>query len=434
MKVTRFFSANENLRNNHKYNDHYNTTTTTSLATTIEYGAKTTQQNRSAIGADHRAISTSERTSLGSIGGTAVVDINHSWATKSWDEIIFLGNHPVSLFRLKVIFQTMALNVNDLNVPDAFKNLPSFNGNSHELHGFIKAVNSVSPYLTNAPAHVRPFWFATVRNKITGTASDRLRLYGEPETWESIRTCLLLHFSDHRDTRTLYNQLNLLKHTGDIQSFYDKILELVATLNDKARVEHANNAAARQSTIDRNIAEGLTVFMTGLREPFKTILMSRNPPTLNEAYSIAMQIQPEMNKPNKPYQPDNNYRHNNYNNPKYNTNRFSNTNNYQQRNYSNNQHQNYVPRQFNYTPRPFMNNHSQPRNIPEPMEVDQSTANTRQQNNNAFRGFNNRGYNNGTQVRGNATTNRRNENNSMVVEELFNNENFQQTGNQTPTT
>lgn len=91
------------------------------------------------------------------------------------------------------------VNLNDLNTPDVII--------------IISTVNPVAALIITAPENSRQFFLRAIRNKIIGIASDRLRLYGEPEAWTGIRTYLELHFSDHRDQRTLYNQLNSLRQT-----------------------------------------------------------------------------------------------------------------------------------------------------------------------------------------------------------------------------
>lgn len=315
------------------------------------------------------------------------------------------------------------VNITDLNTPDVVKNLPVFHGNAQELNIFITTVNPVAALVQQAPVQVRPFWFAAIRNKIKGAASERLRLYGEPESWEAIRTCLQLHFTDHRDQRTLYNQLNNLKQSGNVQIFYDKILELVTALNDKARTE-ITNPVVRQATIDRHLEEGLKIFMHGTKDPLRTILLSRNPTTLNGAFAIAMQMQSDTYT--NTYQPKTNF------NQQYNTNR----NPFNQQ-YNTNRNQ-FNPQSNTQTFQRNTNNSMQ-RKV-EPMEVDQSTTNTRRVGN-AF--VNNTGqYRNSGQHRNFGSVNRNqhqfgnnrfpnnppNVINNVTVEEIFANENFHENG------
>lgn len=178
-------------------------------------------------------------------------------------------------------------NLNEFNTPDIIRNLPEFHGDPRTLHNFLNNATPVMRLVTNAPEAVRPFWAAAIRNKIRGAASERLRLYGEPDTWANIRTCLVLHFSENRDKRTLYNELTSLRQTHGMNKFYDEILEIITALNQK--VTDSNELAQiKQAEIQRNLAEGLQVFMNGVHEPLRTILLSRNPPTLSDAYKIAL--------------------------------------------------------------------------------------------------------------------------------------------------
>lgn len=190
------------------------------------------------------------------------------------------------------------INIAQLATPDIIKNLPEFRGDMNELHSFISTVNQVATIIDIAPVTIRPFWSLALRNKIKGVASDRLRLCGGPTDWENIRTCLLQHFDDHRDQRTLYHQLSILKQNNlSIHEFNNKVLELVTALNSKVTNEEENNEI-KQLLILRNCKEGLETFINGSKEPLKTILLARNPQTLHDAYNIALQIQIDV-QPNQ---------------------------------------------------------------------------------------------------------------------------------------
>lgn len=290
-------------------------------------------------------------------------------------------------------------NINEFNTPDVIRNLPEFHGDYKTIQNFIRTVNPVAELVAQAPEFAQPFWFTAIRNKIQGAASERLRLYGEPETWAGIRTCLLLHFSDHRDQRSLYNQLNSLKQTHSVTSFYDQILELVTALNQK--VMNSNHPAAiKQAEIERNLVEGLQIFISGVHEPLRTILFSRAPGALNDAFAIAMQLQFD-NKKQFSYQ-------------------STNTNSRYVQNQSQLHFQPRIRQVNNYQQRPVVNNNNYNRNNsfrgtsqqnsrfgpnvrnPTPMDVDRSTQNRRQNL-------------------------QPNQSRRFVAEELFSNENFRNT-------
>lgn len=351
------------------------------------------------------------------------------------------------------------INLATLNTPDIIKNLPEFVGNTKDIHNFIKAVDPISNLLAQTPAATQPFWLQAIRNKIKGEASDRLRLHGEPSTWIEIKNCLLRHFTDHRDLRTLYNQLNNIKQTGSVQRFYDDILEIVTALNVKINSEE-NNENIKEMLIERNLTEGLQTFMAGIREPIKTILLSRNPDSLNTAFEIAIQIQDNSFKTNTFN--NTNYRASNLQNPQ--NNRLFRQNSYQ-RNYQNNTQDSLNPNHFPRNYQNFAQTHAQnqfqrnhinvaPRQNPqlyqnnqvEAMDVDPS-ANVRNNFTNSRRNFgsgqnrtnqtnhaNSSQYNNNNNNYQRSGINRedvsiqRNNNNRIISEELFPNENFQEQG------
>lgn len=303
-------------------------------------------------------------------------------------------------------------NLAELNTPDIIKNLPEFHGDTKDVHNFVNTVGPVAALLARAPEQQQRFWLSAIRNKIKGAASDRLRLYGEPATWREIKDCLLLHFVDHRDQRTLYQQLNTIRQTGTVSRFFDECLSLVTTLNDRATHEIVD-VALRRATIDRNLAEGLQCFMHGVREPLKTILLSRNPTTLHDAFAISMRLQSDQSFSNQ--QPMGQYGPNqprNYSsNSRFGTNNFSqprahfsqsrgSSNFHEQRNYNSNnrignqsgqsRYNSNYNNNPNYQPHPANAvNSNQAGNSrqapPQPMEVD-ATAQTRRTNNTTNRG------------------------------------------------
>lgn len=298
------------------------------------------------------------------------------------------------------------------NTPDIIKNLPEFNGDFRQLDNFIACVNPVALLIETCTEITRPFMLRAIRNKITGNASERLRLYGEPDNWNAIREVLKLHFSDHRDTRTLYSNLNALRQTASINAFYDRVLELVTALNSKARRE-TTEPRLIQPTIDRNLAEGLQVFINGVNEPLKTILLSRNPTSLDNAYTIAMQLQYDKSTPTFKQNSTNPYgsfgqqnqaprQHNTYQTPVQN-NSYPAT-----RHYTPNQQGTHQVRQNNQA-HTIQSNRNPFRQ--EPMEVDQSTGNTRK-----FPHTQARGYSNQNTV----------EVEEIEAEEIFAAENFQE--------
>lgn len=312
-------------------------------------------------------------------------------------------------------------NLNQLNTPDIIKNLPEYHGDLQNLGSFIRTVNPVVDIILQAPEVIRPFWLQAIRNKIKGKAHERIRLYGEPQNWTEIRNILLRHFSDHRDQRTLYMKLQTMKQKFlTIHEFYDKCLEIVTALNEIATTEA--NDALRNIIVERNISEGLHTFLNGIREPLKTILLSRNPQTLYEAYNIAIIIQPDV-KYDKP-QNFKNYNTNHYNNqfnnpfrhnivhqPNFNNN-FNRQPNFNNNGFNNNNHHNFNNHNN------FSRNSGNFRKLdkPVPMEVDPSSRNIRNPNRNSFRNFN--------QNQNNHFRNATNGHNGIIVEELFVNENF----------
>lgn len=309
-------------------------------------------------------------------------------------------------------------NLQEYNTPDVIKNLPEFYGEYNELNNFLRSVDLATGLIANVNVNIRNFWGLSIRNKIKGKANERLKLYGDPTDWDTIKNILKRHFTDSRNNRTLYNELNSLKQDRSIKEFYDNILSIITALNNIASEER--NQELRIIIIERNMEEGNSTFINGIREPYQTILKSRNPNSIEEAYNIALELQMEYNKPtngsvyskNKVYQksfnspkPFMNYRNNNANYHNYPNNNYANPVN------RNNNFVNPINRNNNIAFQPNAGNNSRQyrQNIVEPMDVDRSTQLRRFPNQNRYN-----------------FQNRPNQPQRFVAEELFTQEgNFQ---------
>ncbi|XP_055908330.1 putative uncharacterized protein DDB_G0286901 [Eupeodes corollae] len=290
--------------------------------------------------------------------------------------------------------------MNFLKTPDLLKTLPEFTGKPTELEEFVRSASLVWNALStieNAPLQL---WLQVLRNKIKGKASDRLRLYGNPDTWDGIKDILYRHFQDHRDERTLYNQLSLIRQTSSLSKFYDDILDIITTLNARVR-QNEDNLEIRNRMIRRNIKEGLETFVKGLRDPFRTIVMSRDPDTLEEAYEITLSLaeasrsstinfnnnQQRVNRNNYNNNNNNNYqnRYNNGNSNNYYQNRNNNNNDFWNRNNDNNN----MNRNNNYNNNTNRNNNFNNNNSNRNNNFNNNFNNRNNFENNSFRYRNN---------------------------------------------
>lgn len=176
-----------------------------------------------------------------------------------------------------------------MQIPQAIRELPCFNGDAVKLHSFIKAVENLTPFMTAMEG--TPFfdvWIQSIRAKITGEADRVLEIYGTPTNWDEIKNNLIAYYNDKRDPVTLTRELFQLQQTGSIEDFFGKVQNLLSLLINHTNINtvEINVKTDRISTHQEN---ALQVFLAGLREPIGGNVRARQPKTLKQGFDAAVE-------------------------------------------------------------------------------------------------------------------------------------------------
>lgn len=175
-----------------------------------------------------------------------------------------------------------ALNVNaNLNflsqnkeLAKIFSFVPEFNGNSLKIFSFIKSVETILPQIENFD---NDLVIQAIKSKILVDVLET----APSETWEQIKQCLLLHFSDKRDEAALIRDLHKLNCSTSVDEFYRKVERMLMLLINRAKLFGPPEALPMKIELYQEMA--LKAFIGGIKGNIGSVVRSHNPKNLNEA-------------------------------------------------------------------------------------------------------------------------------------------------------
>lgn len=196
---------------------------------------------------------------------------------------------------------------NALKIPDAVKDLPKFDGNPRLLHDFIENVEEILTLITAVDGMLcGKTIMRAVRNKIEGQANEVLNMYGTSLEWDSIKTNLILHYSDKRNETSLIKDLHSLKQNmKSVEKFYSEVIETQATMFNHIQI-HETDTTVIKAKKDLFSQMCLNIFLTGLREPLGSTIRAMRPDSLPVAFTYCIQeqnifyIKTDINKSSTP--------------------------------------------------------------------------------------------------------------------------------------
>lgn len=200
---------------------------------------------------------------------------------------------------------------------------------------------------------------------------------GNATTWTDLKTLLIRHHGENTSIDVLVDKIRTCRCDSTIANFYLKLNNLLCRLNNAYLLDGRGTNAEIES--NRRIV--LQAFKSGLPEPVRSVIISRNPTSLTDAYEI-LRSNGYLNYTNSPKNrnPDkqnfkqfNNRNNNNTNN----NNRNNNTNNNNQNNNTNNNNndRNNGNASNSYNNQRQNSNHN---NQNQPLQTRQSSANSNQ--------------------------------------------------------
>ncbi|XP_055839557.1 homeobox protein 4-like [Episyrphus balteatus] len=172
-------------------------------------------------------------------------------------------------------------------VLDLIHKLPEFNGSSNLLNDFLDRVDSLAHVVSTFDNNTQSILLGYIKDRIIGKARIELQKHGRLGDWNQIREILKTNFSEKLSANKLLDQIRTARVEKNIEDFYSKINYLLSRLNNSyVFTENENNEAI--ITSNKRIA--LEAFKDNLPEPTKSIILSRNPQSLFEAYKIISEI------------------------------------------------------------------------------------------------------------------------------------------------
>lgn len=179
-----------------------------------------------------------------------------------------------------------------LRIPDAIKDLPTYEGNPRTLFDFIDNVEEILIALISVTnTGYKKIILRAIRNKITGQANEVLNMYGTPTDWNEIKQNLITHYADKRNETSLIRDLHLIKQGPEtVENFYSKVIEILSVITNHIKIhEVVENVIIAKQNLYQEMS--LNIFLSGLREPLGSTIRAMRPSSLAQALNYCLEEQ-----------------------------------------------------------------------------------------------------------------------------------------------
>ena len=166
-----------------------------------------------------------------------------------------------------------------------------FSGRNEHLESFINSVDKFyNRYGRTTDNSLSEFVFAAICAKIVDEAGDFLLCRPDLDTWPEVKNALRAKYGDRINRHVLQQQLIFLNKNKNenILDFIERIKILKMRLNLKINSDSDLNAAVKESLIAQTEDTALTVLLTNTNAELRTLLMIKNPRTIEEATSLVL--------------------------------------------------------------------------------------------------------------------------------------------------
>ncbi|XP_055906605.1 probable serine/threonine-protein kinase clkA [Eupeodes corollae] len=168
---------------------------------------------------------------------------------------------------------------------DLITRVPEYSGNREQLIEFIERVDNLIPLLNSFPAESLLILKGYLRDRITGKAREAFQKRGRITEWNDLRTILIEEFGERVSSGVLIDKMRSARVKTTIESYYNEINNYLCRINNVNLLQNNND----QQIIASNNRIALEAFKHSLPEPTKTIILSRNPKSLRDAYKIILE-------------------------------------------------------------------------------------------------------------------------------------------------
>lgn len=189
----------------------------------------------------------------------------------------------------------------NLSIPEKFKiildfiaRLPEFSGEDNNLIEFLERVDAIAPTVLTFNETNRAVLTGYIRDKIVGKARRTLQRQGRLDNWSEIKETLKSNFGERLAKNVLLDKIRTARVTTTIEDFYNNLNNYLSRINNTQLLNNEHD----QEIFDSNNRIALECFKDNLPEPTRTIILSRNPTKLNEAFKIILEINHQHYGPN----------------------------------------------------------------------------------------------------------------------------------------
>lgn len=277
-------------------------------------------------------------------------------------------------------------------VLDFINKITPFDGkNQNCLPGFIERIDSIMPTINLFDNFNKSLLLGYIVDKITDEAKSTLMRHGNVKTWDEIKKILIKNHGEKLSPDILIDKIRYCRINTTIKDYYETINKYLCRLNNY----YILNNDIDDGKLESNKRIALTTFKNNIPEPARSVIFSRKPESLDEAYEIILEgnyhnlghkniYNRQNNNNNKQFTQLNNNKQRNFNSNTRNNNignSASNEHRYAQNNqHFNGQYNSNQSRQFSQTSyrnnnyrnnnyRPTNNFRQQHQDRPEPMDI-----------------------------------------------------------------
>lgn len=171
--------------------------------------------------------------------------------------------------------------------------VPNYDGNPNQLYRFISTSESILTqfYIANEPNNFQnQIVLQNILGKLKGRAEEAVNIHGS-QTWASVKSVLLQHFSDQRDENALNRDLVSLKQENETpQQFYIRCMQLLNTIINYVSL-HETDENLKTGKRTFFTAQTLKTFLAGLKEPLGSTIRAMRPADMPTALMFVKEEQ-----------------------------------------------------------------------------------------------------------------------------------------------
>lgn len=175
---------------------------------------------------------------------------------------------------------------------DVVKSIPEFSGNKKEYLTFRRAAEVAYKVFECAEGSVKHYQaLAIIRNKIKGSASDKLTGFGTALNFRAIMARLDHEYGDKRPIHLLEQELSTLRQGSlSVADYYDLVQTKLTALTNKTLMSYSDSYFAGQLN-EKYRNDALRVFISGLKRSLSDTLFSSRPDDLPSALALAEELE-----------------------------------------------------------------------------------------------------------------------------------------------